>query len=376
MSNLERKYAPDFRRDETAYVMERWLATQSCALVGIGSVGKSNLLRHLASAKTQAHYLGDALGTSFRAITIDPNMLGSLPDAGIASDSTRAWAGYELMMHRLFLAFYPFEQLSKDEAHRFYEVYESIQDGTNPLYAYMSLRHFELALDLLFRQGARIVFMFDEFEEMMRMMPVKFFQNLRGLRDSYKSQMAYLTFTRAPLDTVSAQLGIPDADIESFNELFTDNTYFVGPYNEADAARMLAELAMRTGKTLAHDTAQTLLATTGGYAGLLRSSFSLIEPGVLLTPTLDNIHKTASYLSLRLPIRTECRTIWLSLTQAEQYVLRAVARLAAYDVNVDTQVAVNQLIQKRLLRLDKASNQLFIHPPVFSVYVSEHRDEV
>lgn len=375
MSDQSRKYALDFRREETAYVMERWLASQSCALVGIGSVGKSNLLRHLSNAQTQTHYLGNALGPWFRAIIIDPNMLGSLPVHDANNDSVRAWAGYELLMHRLFLAFYPFEQLNKDEAQRFYEAYESLQDGSNPLYAYMSLRYFELALEYLFRQEARIVFMFDEFEEMLRLMPVKFFQNLRGLRDSHKSQLAYLTFTRTPLNIASDQAGIPAAEIESFNELFTDSTYYVGPYNEVDAARMVNDLATRSGKGLSQDTAKTIIGVTGGYAGLLRSAFSLIDPGVLLTPTDEHLSNAANYLAQRLPIRTECRTIWMSLTPSEQFILRAVARLTSYDINVDTEIAINQLMQKRLLRLDKSTNQLHINPPVFRVYVLSNKDE-
>jgi hypothetical protein len=349
MTNQERKYPLDFRRDETAYVMEQWLGSQS--------------------------YLGNALGDWFRAIIIDPNMLGPLSASGENSETLRAWSAYELMMHRLFLAFYPFDLLTKDEAQRFYEAYESLQDGTNPLYSYMALRYFELALEYLFRRGARIVFMFDEFEEMYRLMPVKFFQNLRGLRDSHKSQLAYLTFTRTPLNVTAQHYSVPSAEIESFNELFTDTTYFVGPYNDSDATRMMAELAKRAGKGMSQEMSRLLIQVTGGYAGLLRSSFTLIDSNTTVAGTQDNMQAMSTYLVTRQPIRTECRTIWSSLTPSEQYVLRAVARVASYDVNLETELAINQLMQKKLLRLDKGSNHLSIHPPLFSLYVLNHWDE-
>lgn len=368
----ERKYAMDFRREETAYVLERWLASQSCALVGVGSVGKSNLLRHLANAAVQRHYLGSDLGDNFKAIIVDPNMLTVLNSGADTHDpSLRAWSGYELLMHRLFLAFYPFELLSKEDAHRFYDAYDSLQDGNNPLYRLIALRYFEFGLEYLFRRGARIVFMFDEFEELLKAMPTRFFQNLRGLRDSHKSQLAYLTFTRIPLKDAAARAGHDYAEIESFIELFTDNTYFVGPYSETDAERMIAGLSTNSGKHLPHATSQLLIEITGGYAGLLRSAFSLIDadagPGE--SDTL------LEYLCHREPIVTECRTIWMSLSDAEQYILRAVAKVSGYDVNAETQLAINQLVKKRLLRLEKRSNQLSIHPLIFRRYMQQSRHE-
>jgi hypothetical protein len=138
---------------------------------------------------------------------------------------------------------------------------------------------------------------------------------------------------------------------------------------------MVNDLATRTGKVLSQETASTIIAVTGGYAGLLRSAFTLLDPGVLITPTEEHLQSAATYLTQRLPIRTECRTIWMSLTPSEQFILRAVARITSYDINVDTEIAINQLIQKRLLRLDKATNQLHINPPVFRAYILSNKDE-
>src|SRR5215216_7392741 len=141
---MSRKQPLDFRATEVAYVMQRWQAAESCSIVGIGSVGKSNLIQHLTDVEVQQHYLGDKDASQFKAVLIDPNMMGALPDSGDASDQIRCWAGYELMMHRLFLSFYPLDILGTDDARRFFETYQMLQDGTNPLYAYMGLRYFEL----------------------------------------------------------------------------------------------------------------------------------------------------------------------------------------------------------------------------------------
>lgn len=371
-----RKYSLDFRAEETAFVMERWLASQSCALVGIGSVGKSNLLRHLADPDVQSHYMGSQNSAQYKTILIDPNMLGTLPARAADDEPLRAWAGYELLMHRLYLAFYPFDTLGSDDARSFYEVYQALQDGSNPLYAYMAVRYFELGLQFFMRRGLRIVFMFDEFEELLRQMPVKFFQNLRGLRDSYKSQLAYLTFTRTPLKVIAQQYGLPPADFEAFQELFTDHIYFVGPYNEQDAAHMLQELSARTGKLLPDALAALLIRVTGGYAGLLRSAFCLIDPATRAALTDDSANHVAQSLVAKMPIRAECQTIWASLSRPEQNLLKAVARLAAYDINPESEQAVAQLVQKRILRLDAATQkQLEIHPLLFRLFVLANRDE-
>jgi hypothetical protein len=347
--------------------MQRWKASESCAVVGIGSVGKTNLIQHLADPEVYAHYNADA--ATFKAVVIDPNMLGALPQEDESSAQVRAWAGYELMMHRLFLAFYPFEVLGQDDAKHFYEAYQALQDGSNPLYAYMGLRYFELGLQLFMRRGVRIVFMFDEFEEWMRQMPVKFFQSLRGLRDAYKQQLSYLTFTRAPLPVVAERLKLPALDMEPFLELFTDNVCYVGPYNEADARRMVGDVTARHQVNLQPATVDFLLSVTGRYAGLLRAVLHAAQgiDGQALTPERQNEQMAA--LAARPNVKTECRTIWTSLTPNEQIVLKAVARLAPYTVTVETEQAVAQLVQKRLLQVDRAQQRLEIQPPLFRAFV-------
>jgi hypothetical protein len=371
-----RKQPLDFRKEEVGRIMERWRANESCSLVGVGSVGKSNLLQHLADRDVQAYYMEAARVENFKAVIIDPSMLGPLPIAGVNMDQIRCWAGYELMMHRLFLAFYPFDLLGKDEARQFVESYQALQDGTNPLYAYMGLRYFELGLEFFLRRGIQIVFMFDEFEEMMRQLPVKFFQTLRGIRDSNKSQLSYLTFTRAPILDICQQLEIPLLSIEPFAELFTDNSFYIGPYNETDARQMVDSLMSRNQKNYGDYVVNFLLWATGRYAGLLRASFRALESLGNLEPSvvMTSGESLVQQLATRRSVRTECATIWASLNQTEQYVLRAIAGL---DSSVDTSdpeigEAVALLVQKRLLRVNKEQKQLVIEPPVFSAYIARN----
>ncbi|MEO8607666.1 MAG: hypothetical protein ABI690_07285 [Chloroflexota bacterium] len=369
----------EFRQQEVGYVMERWRASDSCSLVGVGSVGKSNLLQHLSEPTVQTFYMKDvAGGKSLKSIIIDPSMLGPLPTGTPETEQIRCWAGYELMMHRMFLAFYPFEgYLEGDDIRVFYETYQGLQDGTNPLYAYMGLRYFELGLELFMKRGIQIVFMFDEFEEMLKQLPVKFFLTLRGLRDANKKQLSYLTFTRAPLPEVTDRLNIDALEIEPFLELFTDNIIYVGPYSDTDARNMLQDLVKRNNKKYDAYTLDFLLWATGRYAGLMRSGFraldslGVLEPNAVMTMSDQIVRDLASKRSVRI----ECKTIWTSLSTKERILVKEFTSLKPnIDPNdFDTQQIFALLQQKKLLSVQ--ANRVIIEPPVFHSFVLNNPDD-
>lgn len=374
MQPRSRQQPNDFRREEVTYIMQRWRASDSCSLVGVGSVGKSNLLQHLANPETVQAYLGIDDPDMFKAIIIDPNLLAALPEDGENMQQIQCWAGYELMMHRLYMAFYPFNVLGTEDAQRFYSTYLSFQDGSNPLYAYMGLRYFELGLDYFLRRGVRIVFMFDEFEEMLKHLPVKFFQTLRGIRDTNKRQLSYLTFTRAPLPVLVDQFDISMLGIEPFTELFTDNVLFVGPYNEVDGRRMVENLISRNQKNYPEAVVNFLLWATGRYAGLIRSAFRVIETIGTIDASSTLNDELARRLAGKRPVREECRTIWTSLTEPEHHVLKAAARLVTFESSSETDQAVSLLVQKKLLAADRLNASLEIQPPVFRAFVYTNPD--
>lgn len=365
----------DFRKDEVDYIMTRWRANESCSLVGVGSIGKSNLLQHLSNPETQKHFLGDVVAENFHTLIIDPNLLGPLPSSGDI-ESFRCWAGHELIMHRLYVTFYPFKMLSEEDARYFYDIYQAMHDGSNSLYAYMGVRYLEIALDILFRNGIKIVFMFDEFEDMLKNLPVKFFQTLRGLRDSNKKHLSYLTFTRAPLPILVDRYGIDMLAIEPFTELFTDNLRYIGPYNENDARRMIKDLMARNNKPYDDMMTKFLIWASGGFAGLIRSAFREIDIlGEINVTSMIN-DEAVQKLAHRRPVREECRTIWTSLTPPEQHFLKAAANLTKLNSGPEAKQAIPMLTQKKLLRIDDSKSALSIEPPMFRAYVATNPDIV
>lgn len=366
----------DYRKLEVGRVMDRWRASESCSLIGVGSVGKSNLMQHLADPRVQNAYMEKSKTDSFKAIIIDPSMLGPLPTQGPDVEQVGCWAGYELMMHRLFLSSYRGNILPPDDLNQLYSIYQALQNGQNPLYAYMGLRYFELALDIFMSRNIHVVFMFDEFEEMLTKLPVKFFLALRGLRDANKKLLSYLTFTRIPLTQVLEKANIDLLSIEQFIELFNDNTYFVGPYSETDAKRMVTELITRNHKDYDEAAAMFLIWSTGGFAGLLRAGFRALDtlPNFNSTAVMTRAEQLAEQLARNSSIRKECQTIWLSLGDIEKYVLKAVMGTTPFQRSERVDEAVELLAQKSLLRLD--NNQLSIEPPVFRFFVLSAPDVV
>lgn len=362
-----RKQPIQFRKEEVQEIMSRFRASESCSLVGVGSVGKSNLLHHLVDKDTHQHYLGNERAQQFYTIMIDPNLLGATGDA---SEQFQCWAGYELLMHRMFLALYPFTMLDND-AENFTRTYRELQDGTNPLYAYMGLRYFELGLEFFFRRGIQIVFMFDEFEELLRSMPVRFFQTLRGLRDNHKDKLSFLTFSREPIPVLVEKMGLPELEIEPFTELFTDNLYFVGPYNTEDATAMINTLMKRNPNIqYSNESIQFLLNATGRYAGILRAGFRALEMfSDIGSADLNNMNMIER-LAKRPRVKAECETIWKSLTETEQRVLIAVASRRPDEIDDESERAIALLVQKRLLKVNREIQALQIEPPVFHVYVN------
>lgn len=367
ISMTQRQYRLDFRKEEIAFTLERANAGSAISLVGIGSVGKSNLLSHLLNPVVHTHYLGSEASATLKLINIDANMLAPLAQ-GHNDAAHHTWAGLELMMHRLFLAFYPFDTLPQEDARAFYSTYQALQDGRNPLFASLAPRYFELGLTYFIRRGFRIVFLLDEFETLLSRMPITFFLILRGLRDVYKGSLSYITFARAPIPSLVERMAIDALAIEPFAELFNDNVRYIGPYNRQDASDMMASLAKRSNRALPEQTVTALLDATGGFAGLIRAGWALIEsqPGVL---TQQHPEDLPSRLLQRRAIQLECQVIWDSLNTAEQTVLHSVVRQTPYTIDSDIEDAITMLLQKHLLRLNREQNRLAVDPPLFNRFI-------
>lgn len=356
-----RQHDLSYRKKECSYVTAAWQRRESVSLVGIGSVGKSNLLHHLGSGAVCEHYISSPECAKLCTLILDPHLLGTL--ASSHDEQYRAWAACELIMHRIYITLYPMSDL-KNDARIFFEAYQSLQDGSNPLFAYMGLRYLELGLELLYRHGYVLILMFDELEVWLREIPSSFFRALRGLRDQRKGNLLFVTFSRKEFDYVVVDLGLNSYELEPFSELLVNNKLFVGPYSEQDANAMLNH-AILGEEPIADHVRHLILHCTGNHAGLMRAvlSCSNILQNLPSTYALDQV---LNALSVQASVERECDIIWQSLNSEEKSLLQAV--VSKNKVTDFPQRTIQTLTAKGLLSITP-TRYLTITPPLFAIFL-------
>ena len=145
----------------------------------------------------------------------------------------------EMMIHRLIeeaesRAFSP-EFLTRAN-----ESYNRLLANSSYPFAMRTLQ--DICSRLCEQHGLQLIFVFDQFDDLWQTLEARFFLNLRNLRDQFKYHVVYLVMTRKRLEYMRK-----DAQaVESFWELFSAHTYGLGPYNESDAATMVARLAFHS----------------------------------------------------------------------------------------------------------------------------------
>ncbi len=285
------EYEPStFRAEVVKPIMAYLAAGDSCSLVGIGSVGKSNLLRFMQREDVRRQYL-DQDWNNFLFVYVDINK----------TIRPSLWGLLELMLHQMLV-----ELANKVPDEKTVQLLDELhQRVIEPQTRFLALRYIDRAVMMVCNQiGLRLVFLLDEFDDLGRNLNSRAFAALRALRDDHKYQLMYLVATRYEL----ARLRQNTTEIEDFEELVSPNTIWLGPYLETDARFMLQKMDKRHGICSDERAIQDILFATGGHPGLLRTAYQTnLEMGRL------------SHLSEQM--RDECNRIWRCLDPEEQRVL-------------------------------------------------------
>jgi hypothetical protein len=287
-----------FRQEIAAPIMQRIKGGECCAVVGVGSVGKSNLLHHLAQAGVRQHYLGaDAERTLF--LKIDAN----------AMVEESVWGYYELMLHRLIQTA---ETLDPAWGTRFNPLYERAIDGSNDR---LARRYLERVVSALRTEPHRyrLVFLMDEFDQVFSKIEGRLFAGLRALRDDHKYNLVYVVAGRFELSQVRSIQG----PREAFYELVHLSTFGLGPYTEGDARQMIARLATRRGLDLNERALKAIITATRAHPGLMRAATWAVIDGQA-DPRKGDL---STQLLSDQNVRDECRKIWEGLSSEEQRTL-------------------------------------------------------
>ncbi|WP_420630068.1 winged helix-turn-helix domain-containing protein [Candidatus Leptofilum sp.] len=339
---------PGFRQTETKMLFKWMQAGESASIIGISGVGKSNLFNHIRDPYTQAHYLG---GLDGRTIIVRANF-HYIPDFSDRSI-------YSLILEQLEMLDADAERLGLTTADidKIGQYHEQLLDAKDDILKVQ--RYFKLALRVLLGQSdRRLVFLFDQFDDVYQLAEERLFANLRGLREAYKYRISYLVFTR---DMMPNLLDL-DAGREEFYELLASNIMGLKPYAKGDAMSVLERVSGRNKITLTSELREGLYTLAGGHAGLLRATLLATTQSELA----DKLQQkgTAVRLLKSPGVEMECDKLWRSLSAHEQRVLLAKAQ----GINTTLEAAiVTQLKIKGILSEDETA---VIFSPIFQQFIA------
>ena len=83
----------NFRETDIRYILSRVQSGDCCSVVGVGSVGKSNLLRHLMLDDAQRYHMGQEEADTLMMVLIDPNNMLELVAAPARSAQAQRLGG-------------------------------------------------------------------------------------------------------------------------------------------------------------------------------------------------------------------------------------------------------------------------------------------
>lgn len=291
-----------YRSELLQKVIPTLRAGESCSLIGTSGVGKSNLARFLNRRDVQQHYWGDDL------------IWVSLIDMqGLVFDGESAdYAVLELITYRL-LEDAGERNSSPEFLRKARQLHTQLTRKATIQLAFRSLQ--DLCRHLCMHENYKLLFVFDQFEDIWQTLPPRFFVNLRHLRDQFKYQIVFLVMTRDRLQHLRSD----SQAVETFWELFSDHTYGLGLYSNSDAVMLVEQLASRAGISLTVDSRSTLLDFSGHHPGLLRAIFWTLHDAQWRALSIDELLQIPS-------VAEECKKVWATLSILEQGIVQLIAR--------------------------------------------------
>lgn len=343
---IARKFPPDYRQEIVPLIMERIAKGESCFIIGVSGIGKSNLFRCLQNKDTQQKYLPGP-PENYAFIWADTNAL---------VDELSAFYLYELVLYNL-QKWAEDNQQPQETIDFIRGLHEKVALSESHI---LAPRHLETAFRHLFNRlkNFHIVLLFDEFEPIIRKLDFQFFKNLRWLRDEFKYHLSYIMAAHRMPTTVRE--GFFDQG-EPFYELLASNILGLKPYNTHDTQFMLAELSKRYEVELTPSQNALVVKLSGGHGGLITSIFKVLLRHPLPHQEDSQLQQLLNYDA----VAGECRKIWNSLETQEQ---DALLQLINPDTRTESGQALSNLMAKGVILKDSAA-QPVIFSPLFQKFL-------
>jgi len=350
-------YPPTYRAREMK-VLASWIQSgESGSIIGLAGAGKSNLLGFLShQPEALTRRLTDP-AIKLALVLVD---LNNLPGNDLATF-------YRVTLRALYEARGRLAALDESLPAAIESRYRKVEEKTDPFLSQSALRE---ALFLLQEQEIRLALILDPFDQFCRNAPTQVLDNLRGLRDSFKTTLSYITGLRQEV----VYLRSP-AELGELYEIVDTHVCWLGPMEGEDAGWVIAQVEEGSGKSFRKEHVEQLIMLTGGYPALLRAA------SLWLAET-EPVPDTAAWEDLLLTnssIQNRLQDLRSGLTGEEEAALSALQMASAINLPKERdeslrqitkkhQPALNRLQAKRLCQQINSDWQLF--SPLFARFVA------
>ncbi len=297
--HFEAQYPKETRNEEIEKILNYIKEGNSCQIVSLPGVGRSNLLGLLAYNKgVRLKHLGED-NQNFHFVYLNFSEIRKKPLA----EATKF----------IFLGL--IDSLRERKMTKDYEVVNKIFKESmqikDDLVIFSGLKK---AIDYLaLERDLTIVFLFDRFEDYITVLDSDFFANLRILRNRAKYKFSVVFSLNRPLEDILE--GTLFAD---FYDFVAGKIIYLPIFNQIGIDFRLNYLEKITGKKLNPGLKENIFELTGGHSNLMR-----LATESLLSSTQDfkNKLELRNYLIEQKPIRSALFAIWNFLTPSEQTML-------------------------------------------------------
>jgi hypothetical protein len=266
----------------------------SCQLLGLPGVGRSDLLEFLAYNKQiRDKHLGDK-SKYVHFVLVDFSEMRNRPLVDVVKF--------------LFLGL-----ADSLRAREMWEEYERVNDSFREALSFndelVLFQELKMAIDFLaLERKLTLIFLFTMFEEYIPTVDKEFFRNLRILRNRVKYRFSVIFSLTRPLESLVDPLLLSD-----YYEYVAGHWVYIRFYDDVSTNFLLSYLEKLTGKKLDKKVHAKILELTGGYAKITRLAIE-----ACLAADRKETRDLEGFLLEQNSIKAALAEIWLELSPAEQ----------------------------------------------------------
>jgi hypothetical protein len=340
-------------------VLADWIrAGESGSIVGLAGTGKSNLLGflcHRPRVLTEQYLENNTLKLAL--VLVDLNNL--------TGDDVSTF--YRVTLRSLYEARSQLATIEESLPDTVQHLYRKVEDKVDPFVSQSALREVLLSFK---ERGARLALVLDPFDQFCQIVTTQVLDNLRGLRDSFKTILSYIVGLRHEL----AYIRDP-AELGELYEILDTHVCWLGPMERDDARWVINQVETAMDQSFADAWVESLIDLTGGYPALLRAASLWLAQ---LSQKSDTAI-WADHLLAEPSIQNRFRDLWHGLTSEEQatlFVLQAALSVVSQrerkrsidQIENQHRNGLERLQAKRLCTETDAGWQLF--SPLFAEFIA------